>query len=171
MVAGDVADVKAAIARQTKPATLPKSLTDQIAMLSNTEDAWIVSTVPPSSLQPGAATNKPTSIDGVNVPANLLQQVQSGYAGVKFGANVALTGQAQTASAQDATNLANLAQLLQNIMQMQAAQNASAASFAASLAITAQGSAVNISASVPQDQLQKVLQQPKNASRVAHKKQ
>src|SRR5581483_4432643 len=33
--AGDIADVKAAIDRQTAPTTLPKSLTDEIAMLSN----------------------------------------------------------------------------------------------------------------------------------------
>jgi hypothetical protein len=169
MAAGDIADVKAAIGRQSAPTTLPASLISQINMLSNTEDAWVLSNISPASLNPAAATNKPESVDGVTIPANLLQQVQSGWAGVKFGANITLTAQAQTTTAQDATNLAGLLQLLQNIAQMQASQNPNAAAFGRSVAITAQGTAVNISASLPEDQFQKLVQS-KPANRSAHKK-
>lgn len=169
MAAGDVADVKAAIDRQSAPTTLSASLMAQITMLSNTEDAWVISTVSPTSVTPGGAANKADNVSGIAIPPNVLQQVQSGYAGVKFGANVTLTAQAQTTSAENATNLAGMFQLLQNLAQMQAEQNADAVSFMRSIAVTAQGTTVNISASLPQDQFQKLLQ-PKPAGASAHKK-
>jgi hypothetical protein len=173
LVAGDIANIKAAIGRQTSPTTLSAALLAQIAMLSNTEDAWILSTVPLSTLHPSApataTTKKPDTVDGIAIPPNVLQQIQSGYAGVKFGANITVTAQAQTSGAQDATNLAGLFQLIQNIAQMQAAQSPDAAAFARSVAVTAQGSTVNLSASMPQDQFQKLVQ-PKRVGHAAQKK-
>ncbi len=53
MAAGDIANVKAAIGRQSAPTTLPDSLMKEITMLSNTEDAWALTTVSPAScIQP-----------------------------------------------------------------------------------------------------------------------
>ena len=169
MAAGDIADVKAAIDRQSAPTTVPTPLMTQITTLSNTEDAWIISTIPPASLNAAPATNKPETVNGISIPPNVLQQVQSGYAGVKFGSNITVTAQAQTADAQTATNLAGLLQLLQNLAQMQASQSPDAAALAQSIAITAQGSTVNFSASLPEDQFQKLLQ-PKAKSHTARKK-
>ena len=138
-------------------------------MLSNTEDAWALTTVSPASLHPAAPANKPETINGVTIPANLFQQVQSGYAGVKFGANITITAQAQTADAATATNLAGMLQLLQNFALMQASQNADLAAFAHSISVTAQGTLVNFSASLPQDQFQKLMQ-PKPATHPMRKK-
>ncbi len=106
---------------------------------------------------------------GVAIPANVLQAVQSGYAGVKLGANITVTAQAQTVDAQSATNLAQMFQLLQNLAMMQSTQNPDAAAFARSISVTAQGAAVNISASLPEDQFQKLVG-PNSKGRLAHKK-
>jgi hypothetical protein len=169
MAAGDLANVKAAIGRQSSPTTLPKSLSDEITMLSNTEDAWALTTVSPASLHPAAPSNKPETINGVTIPANLFQQVQSGWAGAKFGSNITITAQAQTADATTATNLAGMLQLLQNFALMQAQQNPDLAAFAKSISVTAQGTQVNFSASLPEDQFQKLMQ-PKPAAHTTHKK-
>jgi hypothetical protein len=169
MVAGDIADVKAAIARQSAPTTLPTPLMTQITTLSNMEDAWVISTISPALLPHPAAPNQQGTIDGVTIPPNMLQQVQSGYAGVKFGSNIVVTAQAQTVDAASATNLASLFQLLQNIVQMQAAQSPDLAAFAQSIAITAQGNTVNFTASLPEDQFQKLVQ-PRAKGHSAHNK-
>jgi len=156
MIAGSVANVKAAIDRQAAPATLPPSLVTQANQLSVTQDAWALSTISPAALAP-ASDPKPPAIGGITIPPNILQQLQSGYLGVKFGANVALTAQAQSDTAEDATALAGLLQLLGNLAQMQTAQNPGAAAFAKSLTVTATGTIVNISASVPEAQFQQLL--------------
>jgi len=156
LIAGSVASVKAAIDRQAAPATLPPSLITEANQLSVAYDAWALSTVSPASLGP-AGDSKPTKVGSMTLPANLLQQVQSGYVGVKFGSNVALTAQAQSDTAEDATAMAGLLQLLGNIAQMQSAKNPDAAAFAKSLTVTANGSTVNISASVPEAQFQQFL--------------
>jgi hypothetical protein len=170
MAAGNIADVKAAIGRQTAPTTLPSALMSQITQLGNLEDAWVLSTVSPASLNPQAATTKPETIDGITVPANVLQQVTSGWAGVKFGSNINVTAQATTDTAATATNLANMLQFLQNLAQMQATQNPQAASLAKSVAITSSGNTVNITASLPEDQFQTLIH-PRVQPRSAHKRQ
>jgi hypothetical protein len=156
MIAGSVANVKAAIDRQTAPATLPPSLVTQANQLSVTQDAWALSIVSPAALAPASAPTLP-AVGGVPIPPGVLQQVQSGYVGVKFGASVAFTAQAQSDTAENATALAGLLQLLGNLAQMQAAQNPGAAAFAKSLTVTAAGTTVNISASVPEAQFQQLL--------------
>ncbi|MGA7237606.1 MAG: hypothetical protein WBY44_18115 [Bryobacteraceae bacterium] len=169
MAAGDIANVKAAIGRQSAPTTLPDSLMKEITMLSNTEDAWALTTVSPASLHPAAPANKSESVNGVTIPPNVFQQVQSGYAGVKFGSNITVTAQAQTADAQSATNLAGMLQLLQNFALMQASQNPDLAAFARSISVTAQGTAVNFSASLPEEQFQALIK-PKAREHSVHKK-
>jgi hypothetical protein len=156
MIAGTVANVKAAIDRQTAPATLPASLVTEANQLSVTQDAWVISTVSPAALF-SSGDRKTPAIGGMAVPANLFQQVQSGYAGVKFGSNVVLTAQAQSDTAENAAGLAGLLQLAGNLAQMQAAKNPDAAAFAKSLSVTAQGSTVNISASLPAEMFQQLL--------------
>jgi hypothetical protein len=156
MIAGSVANVKAAIDRQAAPATLPPSLVTQANQLSVTQDAWALSTVSPAALAP-SSDPKPPAVGGVTIPPNILQQVQSGYLGVKFGASVAFTAQAQSDTAENATALAGLLQLFGNLAQMQATQNPGAAAFAKSLTVTAAGTTVNISASVPEAQFQQLL--------------
>jgi hypothetical protein len=170
VAAGDIPDIKAAIARQASPTTLSKDLMNQITTLSNSQDAWVISTVSPATLAPSAGSNKPETVGGVTLPGNVLQQVQSGYAGVKFGANITVTAQATTVDAASATNLANLMQFLQNMALAQSGQNADAAAFARSISVAATGNTVNFSASMPEDQFQKMFVQPQAKPHSTHKK-
>jgi hypothetical protein len=156
MIAGSLTNVKAAIDRQTAPVTLPASLTAQANQLSVTQDAWAIFTISPATLMPSGSPKTPP-MGGIALPPNVLQQLQSGYAGVKFGSNVALTVQAQSDTAENAAGLAGLVQLAGNIAQMQAAKNPDAAAFAKSLTATAQGTTVNITASLPAAQFQQLL--------------
>jgi hypothetical protein len=111
-----------------------------------------------------AVTHKTPAVGGMAVPANALQQVQSGYAAVKFGSNVTLTAQAQSDTVEDAAGLAGLLQFAGNMAQMQTAKNPDAAAFAKSLAVTTEGSTVNVSASIPADRFQQLLT-PKTVKR------
>jgi len=157
-VAGPVAEVKAAIDRQSAPSVLPATVVVQLNNLSSAEDAWVLSTVPPSSLHP--PSNTPV-IPGVgNGTQNAFNNIQQANAGVKFGSTVALTVQAQADNAQDATQVSGVLQLLVNVAQMQATNNAAAAALAKSLTITTNGTTITITASMPSDQFQQLVQTP-----------
>ena len=164
-VAGDLANVKAAIDRQTAPAPLAAAVIVQVNQWSGTtEDAWVITTVPPSSLHP--PSNAP-NVPGAN-GQGVFQTIQSVAGGVKFGATVVITGQAIADNAQDATNTAGALQLLASLAQMQATQDPNAAQLAQALTVTTQGSTVNVTLSLTEDQLQQILQSSKpNATKSA----
>jgi len=119
VVAGDLANVKAAIDRRAGGPTIPTALVAQVNQLSSAEDAWAISTVPPSTLRPSAA-GSPAA--GPNVQ-NALQKIESASGGVKFGSVVVVTGQAQAATPQDASSLGDVMKLFVNMAQMSAAQH------------------------------------------------
>jgi len=150
-VAGDVASVKGAIDRQKNAQPLTSSVLVKINELSASQDAWALTTVPPSSLAPPAAAPH----NGQIPPA--FQSVQSASGGVKFGANVVFTGQAQTDTAQNATTLGDMVKLLISLAQMNASQNPQAAQLAQQVQVTASGNVVTVSLSLPQDQFQQLV--------------
>jgi hypothetical protein len=163
VAAGDITDVKAAIDRRANPSILPAALVTEVKQLSAANDAWALTTVPPSSLRQGSA---PTSIPGIgNGLQNVLGNVQSIAGGVRFGSAVNFTAQAQADSPQNATALAGALQFLASMAQLKAAQNPQAAAALQSLSATAQGSTVNIALSLPEDQFQQVLQAKPNVYR------
>ena len=129
---------------------------------SNTEDAWLITTVPPSALASSTALTGPL--------AGLLQQVQRAAGGVKFGDSVAATVAFQTDTAQNATQMANALQFLANMAQMQGGQNnQQLAALAKGLAVTTTGTTVKISLTLPEAQFQQLLQmQQKKATAVPH---
>ena len=159
-VAGDLANVKAAIDRRAGGPTIPTTLIAQVNQLSSAQDAWAISTIPPSTLRPPAAA-PPAA--GVNVQ-NALQKIESASGGVKFGAVVVVTGQAQAATPQDASSLGDVMKLFASMAQLSASQRPEAAALAQSLVVTTQGSTVTITLSVPQDQIQQLVK-PKAAAR------
>jgi hypothetical protein len=158
-VAGSVADVKSAIDRQTAPVTPDAALLVAANQLSLNEDAWAVSLVPPPAINPPAnAPNTPA------IPSTVFQNVQQAQGGVKFGANVVLTAALQADTAQNAIALANVLQFVVNLGQMQAQQNSQAASALKSVTISTSGNTVNVTADVPEAQVEAVVEsqiQPK----------
>jgi len=153
-VSGDVASVKAAIDRLSAPTTLPAPLLAQINQWSSTQDAWVVDAAPLASLTPpSGAPRLPGLAQGA-----ALQSIQQAVAGVKFGATVVVTAQAQADTPQDATALAGLLQLAVNLAQAQTSQqNPQAGLLLKSLTATAQGNTLNVTLSVPQDQIQQLV--------------
>jgi hypothetical protein len=165
VVAGDLANVKAAIDRRAGGPTIPVALAARVNQLSSTQDAWAITTVPPSTLKPPAAVPPAAAppAAGANVQ-NALQKIESASGGVKFGSVVVLTGQAQAATPQDASQLGDVLKLFVSMAQVQASQHPEAAALAQSLVVTTQGSTVKISLSVPEDQLQQLVK-PQAAAR------
>lgn len=159
--AGDVASVKGAIDRQNSTtASLPAAVLAAIAQWSGTEDAWVITTVPPSSLHGGQSFDLGVSVAGTqqNALAGALVNIQSAAGGVKFGsANAEVTGQAVADNAQDATALVNAIQLLVSMGQLQSQNNPDLQALAQSVQATANGTAVNISCSVPEATLQAMM--------------
>jgi hypothetical protein len=158
VAAGDVANVKAAIDRQNSLSTLPAPVGIQVNQWSTTQDAWAIVTVPPSSLHP--ATGMP-AIPGVG-PGNgnnAFQSVQQAAGGVKFGTNVVVSAQATALTAQDATNLGDTLKLLASLAQMQANGDPKVLALSQSLTVNTSGNVLNVSVSLPQDQLIGVLRQ------------
>ncbi len=155
VAAGDIASVKGAIDRLRIPQSLPAAVAVKVNQWSNL-DAWGITTVPPASLAPAAkagAANNPM--------LNAGQNVQSAAGGVKFGTLVVFSGEAECDTAQNATSLGDVAKLLINLAQMQAGQDPNAAALIKSVSVTASGNVVKVSASLPQDVFQQMLQPQK----------
>jgi hypothetical protein len=159
-VAGDVASVKAAIDRWNHPSSssLPSGVTVQVNNLS-ANDAWVISTVPPSTLHPSSST---PSIPGVGPGAanTALQNIQAAAGGVKFGDPVVVTAQATSDNAQDAQTLGDTVKLLAAVAQMQAQNNPALQALVQSLNVSYSGPTVTVTFSVPQAQFQDILTHP-----------
>lgn len=167
VVAGDVANVKAAIDRRSSYTVLPGAIATQVRDWSNSQDAWVVAIVPPSLLKmsPGAP-----QVPGLSGQA-AFAAVQQIAGGVKFGPTVTLTAQAQTDTAQNATSMAGALQFLANLAQMQTAQNPQAGALLKSLTVTANDVYVNIGLSLPADQFEQLAKpRPAAARAITSKK-
>ncbi|MGA2154665.1 MAG: hypothetical protein ABSH37_09630 [Bryobacteraceae bacterium] len=159
--AGDLTNLKAAIDRVAAPSVLPASLLTEIGQLSAANDAWALTTVPPSSLKPSAAA---VAIPGLgNGADSALGTVQSASAGIKFGANVVVTAQAQADTAQNATAIAGLIQFLVNMAQLKAGDEPQVQALAKALTVNANGATVNLSLTLPSEQFQELVH-PKAAA-------
>jgi hypothetical protein len=71
---------------------------------------------------------------------------------------VVFSGEAQCDTAQNATTLGDVVKLLINLAQMQAGQDPTAAALIKSVSVTTSGNVVAISASLPEDVFQQMLQ-------------
>ena len=157
VVAGDLANVKAAIDRQNSPSSLPSALAVQVDHWSGTQDAWAISAVPLSTLHPPAGAPKVPGLNGQGT----FQAIQQAASGVKFGALVVVTAEVKADTAENAKSMGDALKLLANLVQMQAANEPAAAALAQSLTVSTQGNTLNVTVSLPQDQLQQVVQTPK----------
>jgi hypothetical protein len=156
VAAGDIANVKGAIDRLKTPQPLPAAVAVKVNQWSNSEDAWGITTVPPDSLVPAGK-------GGAQNPVfNAGQNVQAAAGGVKFGALVVFSGEAQCDTAQNAKTLGDVVQLLINLAQMQANLDPTAAALIKSVSVTTSGNVMKIQASLPQDVFQQLLQHPQS---------
>ena len=156
VMAGDIASVKAAIDRPSSGLALPTAVVTLVNQWSASEDAWVVTTVPPFSLAPSGAL-------GGNA-VGVLQQIQQAAGGVKFGNSVVGTAAIQADNAADATQLGNTIQFLVNLAQMQSQNNPQMPNLAQAVAIGAQGATVTVTVTLPQAQFEQLFQQQKKAA-------
>jgi len=170
-VAGDVADVKAALDRVSAPSILPTALTMQISQWSGSQDAWAISTVPLSTFHQSAVKREPegkptpATIPGLN-GQGVFQAIQSAAGGVKLGTNDVITAQAQADNAQDAQSMADALKLLASLAQLQASNNPALAALAQSLQASASGTTLNVTLSIPETTLEQLIH---SSSTAAHK--
>ena len=151
-VAGDAAAVRAALDRRTAPSQLDAAAAVKVNSLSTTQDAWALSLVPLSQLQPRRTTNPDTQ--GI-LKGDVLQKIDQASAGVKFGDVVRLSGEAVAQTDQDATALADVIRFLAGMAQMRAgAQNPVPAQVLQGLMVSAQGKNVSIGLAIPEEQLE-----------------
>jgi len=159
VVAGDLANVKAAIDRQASPSILPAALLTQINEWSNSQDAWIISAVPPSSLAPRRNAPK---LPGVGPGQDAFQNVQQAAAGVRFGTTISMKVRGQTDGSQSAQQMGDALKLLASLAQMQSNGDPTVAALVQGMNISSQSNLVNVAISLPSDQLIKLVQ-PKKA--------
>jgi TonB family protein len=152
---GDVADLHAAIDRKTAPTAIGSALAVQVNQLSTSEDAWFVSMVPPSQLQGQAAANNGGA--GPN-PLAIYSKVQQASGGVKFGANVVVSLQAVSDTAQDAAMLATVLKAMGiGLSGNSQGDLGVAAALLKGLNVTADGKITTVSLTVPEQQLEQMM--------------
>jgi hypothetical protein len=166
VVGGDVASVKGAIDRPGTGQSLPSAVLTQVNQWSGNQDAWIVTTVPLSGLMPTGAASGTSSGTATSPMAGVMQQIQQIAGGVKFGNSVMGTAAITADNAADATQLANTVQFLVNLAQMQSQSqtNSQMANLAQAVQVSAQGTIVNISVTLPAAQFQQLFQMEKKAA-------
>ncbi len=166
-VAGDLADVKAALDRIASPSVLPAALMVQIQQWSGTEDAWAISTVPLSTFHKDAAGTAKTpaaAVPGLN-GQGVFQAIQSAAGGIKFGTNDVITAQAQADNAQDAQSMVDALKLLASLAQLQASKEPAVAAVAQSLQVSASGTTLNVSLSIAESTLEQLIHSGSTAAR------
>jgi hypothetical protein len=129
--------------------------------LSTSQDAWSVSLASLSALLPGAASSTGSSTPGMATQAlQLVKYIQSCSAGLKFGTSVQFTAQATADTPQDASALGDVIKMVASLAAMGGGTNTDAAAIAQllqSLQVTTTGAIVNLSASVPESQIEALL--------------
>ncbi len=159
-VGGDLASVKAAIDRSTGSNSIDPALAVTVNQLSGSEDEWLASSAPIGSLLP-ATTTPPSGMAAQILP--LLKSIQAFNGGVKFGDNVAVTGEAVTSSAQNASALnavIKLGLLMAGSVTANQGGNQQIASLVQllqTLQVSTNGADVDLSLSVPEAQIESLI--------------
>lgn len=168
-VSGPLADVQAALARNngTAPATggIDPTLLAQASQFSMNQDEWLVSTVPLASLIPASETANSTGPMAQILP--LLKNIQGVSGGLNFTDNVVITGQLAASDSQNAAALGAVLKLAVTLASAGAGSNPQLAQLAQllqTMQITPSGSAVNVTLSIPEAQVEALLNQALKAS-------
>jgi hypothetical protein len=156
-IAGDLDTVQGAIDRRSATSSaIDPALAAQIGQLSDSQDAWSISTVPLATL-----TNQKLPDQQLNtfLSSDLLKSILQTSGGVKFGQTVQFSGQAVADSSQNATALADVVRFLGNMAQANAPAAAATAiaSLMQSLSVQTDGNTLNLAAALPESQLENLV--------------
>jgi hypothetical protein len=98
----------------------------------------------------------------------MFSSIQGSSGGVKFGTNVQITGHVLTTDAASANALANVLQALVSIASMAGGQDPQIATMAQILQgmkVTPDGAAINVALSIPEAQVETILNSMKNQAK------
>lgn len=162
-IAGNEAQVKAALDRRGSGSGLPAAVATKINDWSGRFDAWFISTGP---LSPGAA-----KMGTLNGAANFqVDSILEAAAGVRFRSDLEVAAETVMRSPQDATALADIVRFLASMVRMNAGKNGvddSALKVLDTLQVTTSGATTRVSLTVPEESLQKVFQRKGGKARPA----
>jgi hypothetical protein len=170
-VAGDLDSVHGAIDRRAAGSgiSIDPALAAMVNQLSNSLDAWSVSTAPLAAL---AGQKFPDATLNGLLNSDVLKSIQQTSAGVKLGAIVQLSAQLVASSSQSAASLADVLRFLESMVQANAPASSAAAitSLVQSLNVQADGNNVNLALSIPEEQLEGFVRTAEqgNAKHAAH---
>jgi hypothetical protein len=164
-MAGDAPTVTAALDRSAGLNAIDSALAVQVRALSG-QDAWVVSTVSPSSFIPAPAAGAAATTNQVN---QFLSNVQGFSGSVKFGPSIPVTLDVVANSPQNAEALGNVVKLLLSMMTPNGSQaNAGNPQMAAAmqllqtLQVKTSGSTVDLALTIPEAQVEAlILSMPK----------
>jgi hypothetical protein len=160
-IVGDLASVKAAVDRSGGTNSISSvPLATQVNSLSLSQDAWSVSIASLGALIPGTAgAGTPNAMAAQTL--QMVKNIQSASSGIKFGANVQFTAQAVADTPENATALADVVKMVTGLISMSAAGGdkdlAVIAQLVQSVQVSTSGAAVNIAATIPESQIEAVL--------------
>ena len=160
-IVGDLASVKAAIDRSGGTNSISSTtLAAQVDTLSLSQDAWSVTIASLGALIPGGAMG--ATQNGVATQTlQLVKNIQSASSGIKFGGNVQFTAQAIADTPANATALSDVIKMVTGLISMGAAGSdkdiAVIAQLLQSVQVSTNGTAVNIAATIPESQLEAVI--------------
>ncbi len=167
MVAGPQAGVKTAIDRYRSAKKADPMLTSRIQAASSKHDAWFLTTVSPGALA-GNLTSNP-NVKGA-MAGDLMQGIESLSGGVKFGANVIVSGEATARSDKDASALVDVLRFFANMAQSSGAKSGPM-SILNGVQMLAEGKIVKFSLTTPEQDFEKLfapgMDRVKSRARVA----
>ena len=152
LVAGPESGVKGAIDRYRTAKKVDPLLMTRIQAASSRHDAWMLTTLSPAAFAGG--------VDNPNIKGamagDLMQGIENVTAGVKFGANVIVSGEAMTRSDKDASALVDVLRFFATMAQSNGAKSGPMGLLDA-MQMSAEGRSVKFSLSTPEQEFEKLF--------------
>lgn len=164
-IAGDEDSVKEIIARQkgatnATAAGLAPEARRRIDEMSAKYDAWMFTNTPIASI----VGNIPDPAANSAVKGDMLRSIQSASGGVKLGANIIIDAEAQARSDKDATALHDVLKFISGMVTLareEGPRQNTMASLFEHMQVSTKGSQVTFSITIPQYQVEKMIENNK----------
>jgi hypothetical protein len=156
-VMGDLDSVHQVIQNLTNPSTLDVDVMNRIDAAGSANDAWFVSASGVAAL--GKQLSAQMGGGQASGHTQALESIRAANGGVKFGSVVAISIDATTRSAQDATSLSDVFRFMSSMLQMSGSQDARAGIMAASLQnmqLSTDGDTVHVGLSMSEKNLEQM---------------
>jgi hypothetical protein len=155
-LAGDVNSVQAAIDRKQSNAPTDSNVFNKAQQVSANNDFWFVTLVPLSNFS-GAIPD--ANLSGA-MQGNLFAAINQASGGIRFGDTVTISAEAITRSEKDAQALVDVVKFFAGLIQLNKQNNPAAGQVATlldTLQASASGTTTTISLTIPEQQLEQLL--------------